>query len=59
MLSSAKAMVGEGTCRNSVVIVLAPDMMITSLFSCQTLSAKAAQQNVERKQAVFVYPNEM
>lgn len=57
--SSAKAMVDEETCHNSVVIILAQDMTMTSLFSCQMLSVKATQQNMERKQAVFVYSNEM
>lgn len=52
-------MVDEGTCHNSVVIVLAQDRMMMTLFSCQMLSAKATQQNIERKQAAFVYSNEM
>lgn len=57
--SSAKAWVDEGTCHNVVVIVLAQDMLMTALFCCQMLSANTAQQNVERKQVMFRYSNEM
>lgn len=32
---------------------------MTSLFTCRVLSAKDTQQNIERKQAVFVNSNEM
>lgn len=52
-------MVDEGNCHNSVVIVLAQEVVMTSLFSCQILSAKATQRHTERKQAAFVCSNEM
>jgi len=52
-------MADEGTCHNCVVIILAQDMTMTSLFRSQMLSAKVTQQNTEGKQAAFVYCNEM
>lgn len=56
---SAKTMVDEGTCHNSIGIALARDTMRTPLFGGQMLSAKPTWQNTERKKPVFVRSNEM